>query len=133
MTTTEKMVMPRSNPPWDVEKVRTEFPILVTRAHGKSLVYLDNGAATQKPRSVDEAGELGVGALDKFVRAGRVKMVSVNHVSNSLGTVNPVREMVARAHAAGSLVLIDGAQWVAHGRTDVVALDADFYAFSGHK
>jgi cysteine desulfurase/selenocysteine lyase len=60
-------------------------------------------------------------------------MVAVNHVSNSLGTINPVAEIIRRAHAAGALVMIDGAQWVAHGPTDVQALDADFYAFSGHK
>ncbi len=63
----------------------------------------------------------------------RTRLVAVNQVSNALGTINPVREIIAEAHAVGALVLIDGAQWVAHGPTDVQALDADFYAFSGHK
>jgi len=73
--------------------------------------------------------------LDQYraLLSSRTRLVAVTAVSNALGTLNPVREMIADAHAAGALVLIDGAQWVAHGRTDVQALDADFYAFSGHK
>jgi len=73
--------------------------------------------------------------LDQYraLLSSRTRLVAVTAVSNALGTCNPVREMIADAHAAGALVLIDGAQWVAHGRTDVQALDADFYAFSGHK
>jgi len=73
--------------------------------------------------------------LDQYraLLSSRTRLVAVTAVSNALGTRNPVREMIADAHAAGALVLIDGAQWVAHGRTDVQALDADFYAFSGHK
>lgn len=84
---------------------------------------------------IDEAGELLLGKLDELLggQQGKVRMVAVNHVSNSLGTINPVAEIIRRAHAAGSLVMIDGAQWVAHGITDVQALEADFYAFSGHK
>jgi cysteine desulfurase / selenocysteine lyase len=61
------------------------------------------------------------------------KLVAFTHVSNTLGTINPVREMVDAAHAAGALVLIDGAQAVPHVRVDVQELGADFYAFSGHK
>lgn len=63
----------------------------------------------------------------------RTRLVSIVHVSNSLGTVNPVAEMVRMAHERGAVVLVDGAQWVAHAPTDVRALDCDFYAFSGHK
>jgi len=63
----------------------------------------------------------------------RTKMVSVVHTSNSLGTINPVKEIIDLAHAQGTKVLIDGAQWVAHGKTDVRELNCDFYAFSGHK
>lgn len=63
----------------------------------------------------------------------RTKMVSVVHISNALGTINPVAEMIERAHAVGAKVLIDGAQAVQHVAVDVRALDADFYAFSGHK
>ncbi len=82
---------------------------------------------------INERGELELGVLDRFLADGRVRMVAVNHVSNSLGTINPVERIVEKAHAAGALVLIDGAQWVAHGLTDVQKLDVDFYAFSGHK
>jgi cysteine desulfurase/selenocysteine lyase len=60
-------------------------------------------------------------------------MVSVVHLSNSLGTINPVKQIIDMAHQHGVPVLIDGAQWVAHRPTDVQALDCDFYAFSGHK
>jgi cysteine desulfurase/selenocysteine lyase len=63
----------------------------------------------------------------------RPKLVAFTHVSNTLGTINPVREMVEMAHAVGALVLIDGAQAVPHVPVDVQALGADFYAFSGHK
>lgn len=81
---------------------------------------------------INDAGEI---LLDRYAAllGPRTKIVAINHVSNSLGTINPVAEMIRLAHQAGAKVLIDGAQWVAHGRTDVQALDADFYAFSGHK
>ena len=61
------------------------------------------------------------------------KLVAFTHVSNTLGTINPVREMIEMAHAAGALVLVDGAQAVPHVPVDVQELGADFYAFSGHK
>jgi cysteine desulfurase/selenocysteine lyase len=60
-------------------------------------------------------------------------MVAISHVSNALGTINPVRQMIEMAHRAGSLVLIDGAQAAPHMPVDVQALDSDFYTFSGHK
>jgi cysteine desulfurase/selenocysteine lyase len=63
----------------------------------------------------------------------RTRMVAVGHMSNVTGTVNPVARMIADAHAAGALTLIDGAQAVVHGAVDVQALDADFYVFSSHK
>jgi cysteine desulfurase / selenocysteine lyase len=77
----------------------------------------------------------GVLRLDVFEVLLRLKpkLVAFTHVSNTLGTINPVREMVEMAHAAGALVLIDGAQAVPHVPVDVQALGADFYAFSGHK
>jgi cysteine desulfurase/selenocysteine lyase len=225
---------------FDVQKVRADFPILSTKSHGKPLVYVDNGATTQKPRAVIEAldryyraqnsnihrgvyelsqqatgmyerarltvqrfvnaahseeiiftrgttesinlvahsfsraflkagdevvvsamehhsnivpwqmacemsgatlrvipiddhGDLVMTEYHRLLAAGKVKLVAVNHVSNSLGTVNPVKEMITLAHHFGAKVLVDGAQWVAHAPTDVRAIDADFYAFSGHK
>ena len=77
----------------------------------------------------------GVLRLDVFEVLLRLKpkLVAFTHVSNTLGTINPVREMVEMAHAAGALVLVDGAQAVPHVPVDVQALGADFYAFSGHK
>jgi cysteine desulfurase/selenocysteine lyase len=63
----------------------------------------------------------------------RTRMVAVGHMSNVTGTINPVAEIIADAHAAGALTFIDGAQMVVHGAVDVQALDADFYAFSSHK
>ncbi|MBK1721932.1 SufS family cysteine desulfurase [Thiocystis violacea] len=81
---------------------------------------------------MNDAGELDLEAY-RALLSPQVRMVAVNHVSNALGTINPVRDIIAEAHAVGALALIDGAQWVAHGPTDVQALDADFYAFSGHK
>src|SRR5882757_7358203 len=81
---------------------------------------------------INDRGEL---ILEEFVKllGGRTKFVSVAHVSNSLGTVNPVEQIIALAHARGVPVLIDGAQSTPHLPVNVTALDADFYAFSAHK
>lgn len=77
-------------------------------------------------------GELDLEAFGKLLTE-RTRLVSVAHVSNTLGTINPVREIIRRAHEAGALVMLDGAQALPHMRVDVQELDADFYAFSGHK
>jgi cysteine desulfurase/selenocysteine lyase len=84
------------------------------------------------PTPITNSGELDVDAFDRLLNE-RTKIVALAHVSNALGTVNPVKELAAKAHAAGALVLIDGAQAVAHRRVDVRDIDCDFYAFSGHK
>ncbi len=81
---------------------------------------------------VTPAGDLDLNALDQLLDES-VKMVAVNHVSNALGTVNPVAMIAEKAHAVGAKILIDGAQSVAHWPVDVQALDGDFYTFSGHK
>jgi cysteine desulfurase/selenocysteine lyase len=81
---------------------------------------------------IRDDGSLDVGAFEARLSA-RTKIVAVAHVANALGTVNPVADLVARAHAAGAIALVDGAQAVPHMRVDVRALDCDFYAFSGHK
>ena len=224
---------------YDVARIREDFPILSRDVYGKPLVYLDNGATTQKPRCVvdaivneyysvnanvhrgvhflsqqatelheaaretvrrfinarstreivftrgttesinlvassfvagqmkpgdevivsqmehhsnivpwqlqaersgivirvipiDDRGELMEDALEQLFTP-RTKLVSVAHVSNVLGTVNPVERIVARAHAHGVPVLVDGAQAVPHQPVAVQKLDADFYVFSGHK
>jgi cysteine desulfurase/selenocysteine lyase len=79
-----------------------------------------------------DAGELILDDLESLISA-RTKILGVTHVSNVLGTINPVKEIIARAHAKGVPVLVDGAQGVPHLPVDVTDLDADFYVFSGHK
>jgi cysteine desulfurase/selenocysteine lyase len=81
---------------------------------------------------MDDRGELLLEEYEKLL-GPRTRMVAVGHISNALGTVNPVRQIVEMAHRAGALALIDGAQAAPHLKIDVQALDADFYAFSGHK
>lgn len=224
---------------FDVEKVRADFPILEETVYGKRLVYLDNGATSQRPRRVVEKmneyylrynsnvhrgvhflsnkctdaneearetvrrfinaasdkeviftrgttesinlvafsfgeafigegdeivvtemehhanivpwqmlcqrkgavlkvipfkdnGELDLSKLDELL-TDRVKLVGVAYVSNVLGTVNSVDEIIRRAHAVGAKVLVDGAQAIQHIPVDVQALDCDFFVFSGHK
>jgi len=82
--------------------------------------------------AIDDDGRLNQQSFEVLLRT-RPKLVAFTHVSNGLGTINPVKEMIAAAHEAGALVLIDGAQAVPHGPVDVVDLGADFYVFSGHK
>jgi cysteine desulfurase/selenocysteine lyase len=226
-------------PGFDVQRIREEFPILHRQVRGKPLVYLDNGATTQKPRAVIEAISAyyeqsnanvhrGVHTLSErathayeearkkvrqYINAGdvreivfvrgtteainlvaesfarphlregdeiiitemehhsnivpwqlvcqqtgailkvapinedgeliyeaftalfteRTRLLAVAHLSNALGTINPVKEMIEFAHALDVPVLVDGAQAVAHLKVDVQDLDCDFYAFSGHK
>jgi cysteine desulfurase/selenocysteine lyase len=81
---------------------------------------------------ITDDGLLRLDVLDVLLRL-KPKLVAFTHVSNTLGTITPVRDIVDRAHAAGALVLVDGAQAVPHLPVDVQALDADFYVFSGHK
>jgi cysteine desulfurase/selenocysteine lyase len=222
----------------DIKAIRQDFPILSTVVNGKSLVYLDNAATTQKPRAVidaitnyysnqnanvhrgvhhlsqiateafeetrhtvqrhinapsakeiiftrgttdsinlvaatfsgfisagdnivisaiehhsnivpwqllaertgaelriipaNERGELELDGLAKILDS-RTRLVAVNHISNTLGSINPIEEIIAKAHACGAAVLIDGAQALPHLKVDVQALDVDFYAFSAHK
>ena len=95
------------------------------------MVCAATGAQVE-PVPVLDSGDIDLDALDEMLDE-RVKMVALNHVSNAIGTVNPVAEIVEKAHAVGAKVLIDGAQSVAHWPVDVQSLDCDFYAFSGHK
>ncbi|TCO80588.1 cysteine desulfurase /L-selenocysteine selenide-lyase (L-alanine-forming) [Plasticicumulans lactativorans] len=233
------VIAPSAHPPFDVNGVRRDFPILAERVNGRPLIWLDNAATTQKPQVVIDrlahfyahensnihraahalaaratdayekarrtvARFLGAGSVDEivFVRGateainlvakswgwqhvgegdeivvsqlehhanivpwqqlaaargatlrvipvddsgqillgeyrrllnGRTRLVAVTQVSNALGTITPVAEIVELAHRAGARVLVDGAQAVSHLRVDVKALDADFYVFSGHK
>ena len=88
--------------------------------------------AVLKVLDICENGELMVESLEKLI-SQRTKIVAISHISNVLGLVNPVREIVRICHEKGIPVLVDGAQGVVHEPVDVQALDCDFYAFSGHK
>jgi cysteine desulfurase/selenocysteine lyase len=88
--------------------------------------------ATLRVIPMSDRGELLMEEYEKLLNP-HTRIVAVTHVSNALGTINPVREMINMAHKVGALVLVDGAQAVPHMKIDVQALDADFYAMSGHK
>ena len=88
--------------------------------------------AALKVIPINEDGELMMEAFDVLL-SEKTKVVTVNHISNALGIINPVKDIIAKAHAVGAAVLIDGAQAVPHLKPDVQDLDCDFYAFSGHK
>jgi len=96
---------------------------LATQATGAELRYLE----------VTEDGTLSLDQLDRELARGDVALVALTHISNVLGTINPVAEIVRRAHGAGALVLIDGAQAVPQLALDLTEIDADFYAWTGHK
>ena len=96
---------------------------LLCEATGARLRYL----------TVSDDGELSLDELDAVLGEGRVKLVAVGHISNVLGTINPVAEIVRRARAAGAVTLVDGSQAVPQMPVDLRAIDADFYAWTGHK
>ena len=122
---------------WGREQLQAGDRVLVSMLEHHSnivpwqLVCAATGA-TVEPIPVTAAGEIDLDALDALLDE-RVKLVAVNHVSNALGTINPVREIADKAHAVGAHILVDGAQGVAHLPVNVVELGCDFYAFSGHK
>lgn len=232
------MITEASTIPFDLSRIRTDFPILQRKVNGKDLVYFDNGATSQKPQVVidaitkyysdnnanihrgvhylsqlattqyedariviqkyinaplsqevlftkgttdsinlvasslgelftagdeiiisamehhsnivpwqmlcerkgcvlkvipiNEAGELIMTEFDQLL-SSKTKLVSITHISNTLGTINPIEEIIKKTHAIGGYVLIDGAQSIQHIKVDVQALDCDFFAFSGHK
>jgi len=88
--------------------------------------------ATLKVIPINEEGELIMSEFDKLL-SSKTKIVTVNHISNALGTINPIKEMIDKAHGVGAAILIDGAQATPHLKPDVQALNCDFYVFSGHK
>jgi cysteine desulfurase/selenocysteine lyase len=81
---------------------------------------------------MNDKGELIIDEYEKLLNE-KTKIVAVNHISNAMGTINPIKQMIAMAHKVGAAVLIDGAQAAPHLRMDVQDLDCDFYTFSGHK
>ena len=88
--------------------------------------------ATLRVIPMNEKGELILSEYEKLL-SNKTKIVTVNHISNALGTINPIKYMIDKAHEVGAAILIDGAQAVPHLKPDVQALDCDFYVFSGHK
>jgi cysteine desulfurase / selenocysteine lyase len=122
---------------WGRSNVRGGDIIVCTEMeHHSNLVPWQLLAAATGARleyvPIDEAGRLRMDVLDTLLRSGP-RLVTVTAISNVLGTINPVAEIVRRAHAAGALVLVDAAQSVPHQPVDVAALDADWLAFSSHK
>jgi len=81
---------------------------------------------------ITRKGELDLAAFDQMLNE-RTKLLAITHISNTLGTINPVKELIAKAHATGAKVLLDGAQSIQHLGIDVQDLNCDFYTFSGHK
>ncbi len=110
--------------------------IISTMEHHSNIVpwqlICEEKGAILKVIPINDKGEL---LLDEFKKllSNKTKLVAITHVSNTLGTINPIKEIIAKAHALNIPVLIDGAQAVPHTKVDVQDLDCDFYAFSGHK
>ena len=96
---------------------------ILTQETGADLKYID----------IDENGELMLEQLDEHLATGKVKLVAISHVSNVLGTITDVKEVITKCKNAGAKILIDGAQAVPHMKVDITNLGCDFYAFSAHK
>ncbi len=117
--------------------LRSGDEVLITAMeHHSNIVpwqlLCEEKGATLRVAPINDAGELLLDEFEKLL-SPRVKIVAIAHVSNALGTINPVKEMVRKAHALKIPVLVDGAQAAPHLPIDVVDLDCDFYAFSSHK
>ncbi|MBI2817774.1 MAG: cysteine desulfurase [Acidobacteria bacterium] len=110
--------------------------VITTMEHHSNIVpwqiLCEDKKAVLKVAPINDAGELIVPELEKLL-SPRTKLLSMPHVSNALGTINPVREIIAMAHSRNIPVLLDGAQSAPHMAVNVQELDCDFYAFSGHK
>jgi cysteine desulfurase/selenocysteine lyase len=123
---------------WGRANVGTGDVVLITQMeHHANIVpwqvLCRERGATLRYLEVDERGELSLDALDSELARGDVRLVAFTHVSNVLGTINPVAKMTARVRAAGAVSLVDGAQAVPHMPVDVESIGADFYAWTGHK
>jgi cysteine desulfurase/selenocysteine lyase len=122
---------------WGLDNVRAGDEILITvLEHHSNIIpwqlLARRSGAKLRYIELDDQGRLVLDDLPSLLTE-RTRIVSLSHVSNALGTVNPVKEIAAAAHEAGALVVVDGAQGAVHAKVDVRDLGVDFYAFSGHK
>jgi len=122
---------------WGRRNVKAGDEIIISAMeHHSNIVpwqmLCEETGATLRVIPMNERGELLMDEYEKLLNS-RTKMVAVVHVSNALGTINPVKQIIDMAHKVGAATLIDGAQATPHIKVDVQALDADFYTFSGHK
>lgn len=118
-------------------RVKEEDEILISAMeHHSNIVpwqmLCEETGAVLRVAPINDRGELMIDAFEKLL-SSRTRFVAITHVSNALGSINPIRQIVSLAHAKGIPVLIDGAQAVPHVKVDVQELDCDFYVFSGHK
>jgi cysteine desulfurase / selenocysteine lyase len=123
---------------WGAQNVREGDEVLITHMeHHSNIVpwqlLCQRQGAKLRYLHVSEDGRLSLDELDEALSSGRVRMVAVAHVSNVLGTINPVAEIAARARAAGAASLIDGSQAMPQLPVNVSDIDADFYVWTGHK
>ena len=116
-------------------KVGDEILVSALEHHSNIVPWqmlCERTGATLKVIPMNDEGELILSEYDKLL-SENVKLVTVNHISNALGTINPIKYMIDKAHQVGAAILIDGAQAVPHLKPNVQELDCDFYVFSGHK
>jgi cysteine desulfurase/selenocysteine lyase len=123
---------------WGTANVGPGDRVVITEMeHHSNLVpwqlLCERTGATLDHVPVDDEGRLRLDVLDEILGRGDVKLLAVAHVSNVLGTINPVADLVRRAHEAGAVVVVDGAQAVPQMAVDLRAIDADFYGWTGHK
>lgn len=122
---------------WGMANLKAGDEVLVTEMeHHSNIVpwqmVTERTGAQLKVIPINDAGEISLDDVRELI-SDRTKMVAISQLSNALGTINPVKEVIEMAHQAGALVLVDGAQAIAHIPVDMADLDCDFYAFSGHK
>ena len=123
---------------WGRRNVREGDAIVLTELeHHSNIVpwqmLCEETGAQLRYLGLDDQGQISLDQLDEHLSDGRVRLVATAHISNVAGTILPVSEIVARAHAVGALVLLDGSQAVPQIPVDVAAIGADFYAWTGHK
>lgn len=119
------------------QRLKSGDEVLITAMeHHSNIVpwqlLCERSGAVLRVASINDAGELNLTSFEHLL-GPRTRIAAFTHISNALGTINPVRELIEMAHANGAVVLVDGAQAAPHARVDVQALDCDFYVFSGHK